>query len=475
MDMLTPILETGSGVPLYQQLYAFIKKEILSSRIAPDTKLPSKRKLSAYLEISQNTIQSAYEQLIAEGYVYSLEKKGFYAAKIDHIHQLDVRSIINDRADLDKLDTISYDFSYHGVDIPSFPFTVWRRLAREVINEYDRELLQLGDPQGHIRLRTAIADYLHQSRGVNCSPEQIIISSGTELLMLALIQLLGSDSVYALENPGYEKLSMVFSANKARFTAVNIDESGMIPDEVYDSPVNVLSLTPAHQFPSGGIMPISRRIQLLNWANKAADRYIIEDDYDGEFKYSGRPIPAMQGLDGSGKVIYMGAFSKSLTPALRISYMVLPQPLLYKYLGNLSYFICPVSVIAQKVLSRFIEDGHFERHLNRMRLIYKRKRETLTRTIRAMGPGIEISGADAGQHLLLRVDNGMNEEQLVSSAAAQGVKVYGISSYYLSADPLPEPPRILLGFAAMEEEDISAAVSLLHKAWRENTATTCPL
>ncbi len=465
MDMLTPILVTESKTPLYQQLYAFIKKEILSGKIARDTKLPSKRKLSAYLNISQNTIQSAYEQLIAEGYVYSQEKKGYYAAQIDLMHQLETRPP-NEEVGLPyKPLPIYYDFSYHGVDMQSFPFAVWRRLSREVINEYDRELLQLGDPQGHLRLRTTIASYLHQSRGVNCNPDQIIVSSGTELLMLSLIQLLDPASIYALENPGYEKLSLVFSANRARFIAINIDEGGMVPEEIFKSAANVLCLTPAHQFPSGEIMPVNRRIQLINWANQAPNRYIIEDDYDGEFKYSGRPIPAMQGLDSSDKVIYMGAFSKSLTPALRISYMVLPLPLLQKYFEKLSYFICPVPIISQKILCRFIEEGYFERHLNRMRLIYKRKREILTKTVRSSMPYIEISGADAGQHLLLKIDNGMSENQLVEAALEQGVKVYGISSYYLPPAALPPTPQVLLGFAAMEEEDISAAVSLLKKAW----------
>ncbi|MDD3894507.1 MAG: PLP-dependent aminotransferase family protein [Syntrophomonadaceae bacterium] len=465
MDMLTFTIDTESKTPIYQQLYAFIKEDLLTGRIVCDTRLPSKRKLSSYLKISQNTIQSAYDQLIAEGYVYSLEKKGFFAGKIDNILKLDSPT------DSDRISTqpepaaVRYDFSHHGVDLHSFPFAVWRRLTREVIDEYDRELLQLGDFRGHYKLRAAIAAYLHQSRGVNCSADQIIISSGTELLMLTLIQLLNPASVYALEDPGYEKLNLLFSSSQAQFTAINIDEGGMIPEEICASPADVLCLTPAHQFPSGEIMPINRRIKLLNWANETHGRYIIEDDYDSEFKYSGKPVPALQGLDDNGKVIYMGAFSKSLTPALRISYMVLPALLLHEYIKKLSYMICPVPVIEQKVLCRFIEDGYFERHLNRMRIIYKRKRELLTKNIRTAGGDMQVSGADAGLHLLLKVNNGMSEKQLVTAALQQGIRVYGVSNYYLTPPKVPGPPTVLIGYAAIKEEEISDAVRLLHKAW----------
>lgn len=465
MEMLTFTTDSNSKNPIYHQLYAFIKAEIQSGRISYNTKLPSKRKLSSYLKLSQNTIQTAYDQLIEEGYAVPIERKGFYVCKIDNIIKLDSQKEYREFDNQFDQPVVEYDFSYHGVDMHTFPFTTWRKLNKEVINEYDKELLQLGDSQGHDSLRRSIAGYLHQSRGVNCSPGQIIISSGTEFLMQILIQLFGRQVIYGIENPGYEKLNLVFKSNQAKFKAVNIDEGGMMLQEIIKSQADILCITPAHQFPSGEIMPINRRVQIINWANEANGRYIIEDDYDSEFKYSGKPIPAMQGLDTGEKVIYMGAFSKSLSPSVRVSYMVLPAHLMKKYIANLSFIICPVPVIEQKVLSRFIEDGYFERHLNKMRNIYRKKREILVRCIAELNCGIEILGADAGLHLLLRANNGMSEEQLVSSALQNGIKVYGISKYYFEKNHIKKPPTILIGYATMTEAEIGSAVTKLYGAW----------
>ena len=463
MELIT--LAMNGEVPLYRQLYEYIKSEIRSGRIRYNTRLPSKRKLSSYLKISQNTIQAAYDQLIEEGYVVPVQRKGFFVCKLDNIIKLEVKNEESPLS-LQKDQTgVSVDFSYNGVDFESFPFATWRKLTRDVISEYDRQLLQLGDSQGNMELRGSISEYLRQSRGVNCTAGQIVISAGTEYLFPILIQLLDRDSVYGLENPGYERLGMLFRSNGARFKAIGIDAEGMIPDEIEKSGANVLCITPSHQFPSGGIMPISRRIRLLNWANHTPGRYIIEDDYDSEFKYSGRPIPALQGLDTGGRVIYMGAFSKSLSPAVRVSYMVLPEPLLKAYRENLSFIICPVPGMDQKVLCRFIQGGYFERHLNKMRNIYRKKREALVGEIlRLNSHRIEIIGADAGLHILLKINNGMNEEQLVSSALKAGIRVYGLSRYYLE-DCDTSRSIVLLGYAALTEDKIKKAIRILDKVW----------
>lgn len=463
--MITFSIDTENGIPLYMQLYSYIKKEIQAGRILADSKLPSKRKLSEYLGISQNTIQSAYDQLIAEGYIVPVQRKGFYVCKLDNIINLnDVKNREICTNETEK-NNVKYDFSYHGIDLETFPFSTWRKISKDVINEYDKDLIQLGDPQGIIELRESIAVYLHQSRGVNCSARQIIVSAGTEYLFQILIQLLDKDCIYGIENPGYEKLNLLFSSNSAKIKAINVDDYGMAPDEVEDSEANVICITPAHQFPFGVVMPINRRIQLLNWANEKLGRYIIEDDYDSEFKYSGKPIPAMQGLDANEKVIYMGAFSKSLSPALRISYMVLPKALLDRYLKRLSYLICPVPSIEQKVLTRFIEDGYFERHLNKMRNVYKKKREILVEEIQKLNSNIKVSGADAGLHLILNVKNGMAESELVKTALDAGVKVYGVSKYYIDKSYENKLPAIIIGFATMEEQEIREAVNILNKAW----------
>lgn len=466
MEFLTFSFSSDSKVPLYQQLYTYLKTEIQAGHIPYHTKLPSKRKLSGFLRISQNTIQAAYDQLIEEGYVISIEKRGFFVNQIDLLQKIEVsNSIIRPNY---EAKSSGYDFTYHGVDMPSFPFAIWRKLMKEVINEYDTELLQPGDCLGDVRLRRAIANYLHQSRGVKCSEDQIIISSGTEMLFQSLIQLFPADRIYGIENPGYEKLNQIFIANRASFQSISIDQSGMIPEEIEKSNATILCITPAHQFPSGEIMPINRRIRLLNWANQEPERYLIEDDYDSEFKYSGKPIPALQELDKNEKVIYMGSLSKSLSPTLRVSYMVLPPHLMNQYIKQLSYILCPVPIIEQKVLCRFMEEGYFERHLNKMRTIYKRKRELLVKAIQNIGGPIEILGADAGLHLLLRIFNGMKEKQLISSALLHGVKVYATSHYYFNPESQGDHSTVLLGFATIKEEDIEPAVQLLKKAWITN-------
>jgi len=465
MNMITFSIEVDSNIPIYRQLYNYIKTEIQTGRITFNTKLPSKRKLSSYLKISQNTIQIAYDQLIEEGYVASIERKGFFVCKLDNIIELKVNKLGDPTDKKSNKSGIKYDFSYNGIDAESFPYSIWRRLTKDVINEYDKELFQLGNSQGNITLRKSIAEYLHQSRGVSCSANQIVISAGTEFLFQILIQLFDQNSVYGIENPGYEKLNLLFRSNRAKYQPINIDKNGMILDEIIKSNANILCITPAHQFPSGGIMPINRRIQLLNWANDADDRYIIEDDYDSEFKYSGKPIPALQGVDANGKVIYMGALSKSLSPAIRVSYMVLPDKLLKRYTENLSFLICPVPSIEQNVLCKFIQDGYFERHLNKMRNIYKKKRETLVSEITKLNCDIEVIGADAGLHLLLRVNNGMTEKQLINTAFQAGVKVYDLSEYYFEKTSTEETSTIILGYATMDEEEIKKAVNILYNAW----------
>lgn len=466
MDFLT--FSMDKDLPLYQQLYEYIKDEIKAGRISCNEKLPSKRKLSSYLKISQNTIQAAYDQLIEEGYVIPSARRGFYVSELDNIHCLNTLMVQDKIREITGLDEIEYDFSVDGVDKENFPFAIWRKLMKETVSEYDDDILELGDSQGYMNLRTSIARYLRQSRGVVCTQEQIIISSGTEFLLQLLVQLLEKNSVYGLEDPGYERLSMLFKNNAIDFRPISIDNKGMIPEEIIKSGVNVIYIAPAHQFPSGSIMPINRRLKLLNWANTSQERYIIEDDYDSEFKYSGKPIPALKGMDTNDKVIYMGSFSKSISPATRVSYMVLPEALLISYKERLSYFMCPVPMIDQKVLYRFIGEGYFEKHLNKMRTVYKRKRELLIKEIERLDikKSIEIHGSDAGLHLLLQVDNGMSEELLVYSALMAGVKVYALSRYIIKSQIVFKKPTMVLGFAALTENEIKKAVIRLLSAWK---------
>jgi len=282
-----------------------------------------------------------------------------------------------------------------------------------------------------------------------------------------LIHILPQHTLYGLENPGYERLNQIFSRLNAEHLPLELDAEGLAIDALQKSSVDVALITPSHQFPTGRIMPVSRRIELLNWAKEKGERYIIEDDYDSEFKYGGRPIPALQGLDGGEKVVYLGAFSKSLAPGIRTSYMVLPPNLLRIYNSLMKHLACPVATLNQKVLTRFISEGHFERHLNKMRNLYKRKREILVRELKKLGKRYEIIGAEAGLHLVIRIKDELTERELITRAEKNDVRVYGLSSYYYGGHDSEKHPRILLGFASMKEEEIVEAVKRLEKAWRE--------
>ncbi|HHX59931.1 MAG TPA: PLP-dependent aminotransferase family protein [Epulopiscium sp.] len=464
MSIITINLNKKLQEPIYEQLYNHIKAEILNGNHPYNTKLPSKRQLASYLQCSQNTVQNAYHQLIAEGYIVSKPKSGFYVCELEGM--IDLEKDIENPANNSKIKSwAKYDFSHHGVDVESFPFSTWRKITREVINQDDESLLKSGDPQGDINLRTSIAKYLHQSRGVNCLPKQIIVSAGTEFLLQLLIQLFNKDYIYALESPGYEKLSMIFKSNHAAYQAIPLDKKGMIPLKLEESGADVACIAPSHQFPTGNIMPISRRIKLLNWSHEKEGRYIIEDDYDSEFKYSGKPIPSLQSLDTGGKVIYMGTFSKSLTPGLRISYMVLPEELLTVYKEKLNFYICPVSTFQQKALYHFINEGYFGRHLNKMRNVYKKKREILVAEIKKCLPYAEISGAKVGLHLLIKINRGISEDVLIGVAKEKGIRIYGISQFYLDNTTQNTEPMLLLGFATLKNDEIPEAIKLLSNAW----------
>lgn len=467
MDILTPHLDGTLREPLYSQLYGYVKKEILEGRLMPSERLPSKKKLAAHLGVSQNTVEAAYEQLALEGYVASVSRSGYYVNAIDELRPLQGAPETVEPEPPER--RFRYDFSPGGVDLDSFPSRIWKRIHNEIMDEDRADFLLPGNPQGHSGLRDSIAAYLYQSRGVVCRGGQIVVSSGIVYLIQLLIQLLGRDCVFGLENPGYEKVYLTFKHNDTPVLPVPLDEHGISPDRLAESGAAAVYVSPSHQYPVGMIMPVQRRIRLLNWANESPGRYIVEDDYDSEFIYNGKPVPALQGLDKNGRVIYLGTFSKALTFGLRVSYMVLPPSLLEAYRKNLSFYACPVPVMEQKCLHAFIERGHFERHLNRMRSIYKKKRELLVRELGGISPRISITGANAGLHLLLSPNNGMSEEELLAKALARDIRLSGLSRCVMPCDGAEEepiaPPTVLLAYAAASEDQIVETARILREIW----------
>lgn len=469
--MITFNIDTQNGVPLYEQLYSFIKSEIKNGNLKTGEKLTSKRKLATHLKISKNTIETAYEQLMAEGYIKSVPKSGYYVAKLDNEFVFSANNTLPQIVpeSPNKEQQYKYDFKTNIVDTTFFPFATWARLSKEIMHDENRELLKASHPQGDKKLREHIAKYLHEYRGVNCLPEQIIIGAGTEYLLSLIVQILGRSCVYGVENPGYSKTYKVLKSNGVKVNAIGLDNDGMSIEKLKESNSNIAYITPSHHFPLGIIMPINRRMQLLKWSNQDKDRYLIEDDYDSEFRFNGRPIPALQGLDTNHKVIYISTFSNSIAPSIRISYMVLPPALLLRYRQDFMFYSSTVPRFEQYTLYKFIKDGHFERHLNRMRNIYKSRKEKLVDELKKLpiSDKIEIIGENAGLHLLLKVSGSLNEDDLLKRAKKHGIKLYGLSSYFIKEDENMPQNMVILGYSNFNELEIESAVKLLGEAWSE--------
>ncbi|RAS86401.1 PLP-dependent aminotransferase family protein [Priestia endophytica] len=464
MEMLSCQLNKLSDIPLYEQLYLYIKKEIIKGRIQYGAKLPSKRKLSDFLKISRNTIETAYEQLIAEGYVEAFPRKGYFVMAYEDLEYVQMGNRVQKNTETTQ-ENIRYNFHPSSIDTENFPFPIWRRYVKNLINKENHSLLLLGNSQGESELREEIAHYLYHARGVQCSPGQIIVGAGIEILLQQLLILFNEKMVYGVEDPGYHLILQTLKFFQNEIYPIEVDEEGIKVETIRHKNINVIYLSPSHQFPYGTVLSINRRNKLLKWASEDKNRYIIEDDYDSEFRYSGKSIPSLQSMDYSEKVIYLGTFSKSLMPSIRISYMVLPRLLLQQYKEKLSFYhSSSVSRIDQHILANFLKNGDFERHLNRMRKIYRRKLEKVLELLNPYRDKLSIIGEHSGLHIVLVVNNGMSEEDLVQRAAKAGMKVYPTSTYSLEKK-MKKYPEIILGFAGISEEELKDAIQSLIKCW----------
>ena len=464
--MFTPILDSAGRRPLYEQLYRYIRDEIEAGRLRAGERLPSKRTLAAHLKISVVTVEGAYGQLLAEGYLRSEPKRGFFVQAIQEEHRPDAPPLPPAEQPLPRA-ALPYDFSTSGVDTGLFPFSTWAKLMREVLSARADSLLASSHPQGVPELRRAIAEHLYRFRGIRADPEQIVVGAGSETLLAFLVQLLGRDGGYGVEDPGYAKPHRILTSCGAVVRPIPLDEQGLRVDVLAERAVRVVHVTPSHHYPLGIIMPVARRQALLRWAAEQPGRYILEDDYDSEFRFSGRPIPALQSLDGGERVIYLNTFAKSLAPSLRISYMVLPPHLLEKWRRDFWFYSSTVPSFEQYALARFMEGGHFERHLNRSRTRYKARREALLSAARDTGLTRvgAFAGGDAGLHLLLWMEPRWTESELVERAAAAGVGLTPLSSCDLTPPPTDRPPALILGYTRIAAEDMAPALQRLKDAW----------
>lgn len=470
MKELMIALVSESKIPIYEQICNHIKREIQQGRLEAGLRLPSSRAMAQNLQVSRSTVNLAYDQLVSEGYLEALPCRGYFVCALDGIYYEERQQKKQEKKKTIKRAEEKYrcDFALNGIAKDGFPHSQWKKISGKVLSEAKDELFAPGDPCGEFALREAVAGYLYHARSVTCDPEQIIVGAGNDYLLMLLSAILGKDKVIAMEDPTYISAYYDFKHLGHRVVMVEQDEQGMHVDSLERSDASVAYVMPSHQFPMGTVMPIKRRMELLKWVNEG-ERYLIEDDYDSEFRYRGKPIPALRGVDMMDKVIYLGTFSKSIAPAIRISYMVLPKELMEKYRQMTPMFSVTVSKVDQKVLEIFLKEGNYERHLNKMRSIYKNKHDIMLKYLKEMTDICTVSGEHAGVHLVLKLQNGLIETEAVRLAKNAGIKVYGLSDYIVSGERKEIfDDTILLGYATVEPEDIEKYLTVLKNIWQRN-------
>ena len=467
MVHLTTALDPASAVPLYEQLYRSLAAEMRAGTLTAGTRMPGKRRLAAELSVSVNTVDTAYQMLAAEGYLTARERSGFtvqeYLALPQRVQQPAAPSAPVAAHPADTAPPVQFDLSTRGVDPGLFPFRTWARLQKELLYSAP-ELLTPGDARGDAALRQALAEYLAEYRGVQCDPEQLVVGAGLEYLLGLLAPLLPGPA--AVETPGYPRARQVLENNGVACCCLPVDADGLSVEALSGSGAAVCYVTPSHQFPTGVTMPAGRRTELLHWASRCpGQRYIIEDDYDSEFRLTGKPIPALQSIDSADRVIYMNTFSKSLASTIRISYMVLPTALAEAFYKNLGFYACTVSNLEQYTLAKFISEGYFEKHINRMRIRYKQKKDLILKEMKRCGllKLAKIDAEDAGLHFLLRVCGPVPAEKITRRAAENGVRVTGLSAYYHTA-PVNPQTAFVISYSEIPDACITEAVNRLAKA-----------
>lgn len=458
------ILNVNDPDPLYKQLYLQIREHVLSGKLPAHAKLPSVRDLATELSISRNTVDSAYQELFAEGYIYSRQRSGYFVSAFNEdVAPLSLGQKSHSQSHHLQPSNYRYDFHPARLDPKSFPLALWRKCFLDSLRDSYRELTQYGDPQGELNLRCNIQSYLEHSRGVICKPDQIVISAGLQNSLEIIAHLLkaGHSSV-AVENPGYHLPRAVFRNHSFQIVPIIVGSSGLDLDSLKASVSTIAYVTPSHQLPTGCVMPTANRLKLIEWAESGGN-FIIEDDYDSELRYHGKPIPSLQGLRPNGNIIYLGTFSKILSPALRLSYLVLPRSLLAPYREHFQEYFSTVSLPEQKTLAKFMEQGHWERHVRRMRIAYKQKHTLLLQAIEHhFGSKATVVGQGAGLHVVLQLpDDNPGEAEIISCAAQKGINLFPFSDFYVTGKP--DSTNLLLGFGGMTADKIEAGIALLSR------------
>lgn len=460
-SMLTYDFDKRGKTSLYEYLYKCIRDDILSGKIAAGGKLPSKREMAKNHSISVITVENAYAQLMVEGYIYAKEKKGYFASDIGNQY-IEPQNKKQKNKEIIKKQWL-VDFSSNHIMYDNFPFATWSKIMRQTLLDEENSFLISPEKNGVSKLREAIAWHLQQFRGMYVNTENIIVGAGTEYLYSIIVQLLGRDKVIAVEDPGYKKISKIYEANGIKCVHTRIDKNGIDTSDIETIPVDAVHISPSHQFPTGRVMPISRRSKLLKWATKN-NKYIIEDDYDSEFRFLGKPIPAMAGMD-ENRVIYMNTFSKTLAPSIRIAYMILPEELMNKFRNELGFYSNTVSSFEQYTLANFISKGYYERHINRMRNYYRDYRNKIINTIKnhKIYNKVAIEEENSGLHFILNIDKKIDDEKFKEILKNNNINISSVSDYcYNKLDEFEH--KFIINYSAISEENLKKALDIMNDA-----------
>ena len=461
---------------LYEYLYRRIREDILAGRIAAGEKLPSKRRLAAQLGVSVITVEGAYTQLMAEGYVYARPKRGYYAAELPRAlatpekpasRQLGPAEQAIEEASCAQ--ELIADFTRPSLRAGASAAHLWERALKGAFSQEEQgELFGSHPPQGSLRLRNAIASYLEQARGMKVSPANIVVGAGSQVLCCLAALLVGKGAAVALENPGYPRLSQSYQALGHPVLAVPLDAEGISMSALVASGASVAHVQPSHQFPTGKVMSIARRYQLLSWASAQEGRYIVEDDYDWEFRLAGMPIPSLQSIDALGRVVYLSTFSKSLSSALRISFAVLPDSLIESFHASAGVLGSTVSSVDQLALARVIESGEYQRHLSRYRKQSKEVRDQLIAALQGsrLGPRLSISEEDSGLHFVMGLQDGRSGVELARRALQRGVALAPLESYQMGVPfaQQGDEATFVMQYDGLDASRIEAVVRALEEA-----------
>lgn len=463
------ILQVNNGRTLYEQLFEALRQGIIQGEFKKDSRLKPIRVLAKELHISNNTVNRAYQQLLAEGYIRSVQGSGYYVEDVQELLGMNGLPAANAVEDIGKTDDpLKYDFCYENIEGDYFPWTKWRKYVQDaMLEESYSTSITYEQNKGNLALRRSLCDYINDSRGVNCSPSQMIISAGTQYAMDIITNILPQKRyIVGVEEPGYGGMRQIFTNKGYTIESLPITDSGIDLKALENSDCNLLYLTPSHQFPTGITTSLEERLKILAWAEKKR-AYIIENDYDNEFLYGKKALPSMQSLDSGDNVIYLSTLSKVLSPALRCAYFVLPDTLLRNYENQYQYYYAALPTYHQKALASFIRDGHLERHVRKMALLNRKKYEIFNRIMaKEILEKVKIFPIPAGSHILMQIKGCMDQEDFIQQMRKKGLGVYGTKSYWLDQASAPED-LFLFGYNSLTEQELEAACTVLAHAVRE--------